>query len=85
MRRMHEVTERLVAKNPFHPYYPLLPGDLLSRNPDGTWTKECPGLTISGFHLTDNEIATLVEGTFFVAGLTYIKVNDGEAVQTTEE
>jgi hypothetical protein len=52
--------------------YQLMPGDLLVREKDGSFWKECPGMSIGGFHLTDAQIATLRETEYEVHGLTYV-------------
>ena len=68
---LHQVTETIDGAHPHFEEYPLLPLDLLRRNEDGTWTKECPGLMVSGFELTEEQEATLIEREFFVDGLNY--------------
>jgi len=41
------------------PNYPLLEGDLLTLDPEGTFTKECPGTAICNIKLTEEQIASL--------------------------
>lgn len=56
---MLEVTREMVGTNPIHPDYPLLPGDVLVREDDGTYMKVAPGLGIGGFILDPTQVATL--------------------------
>lgn len=51
----YKVTETINGAHPTHVDYPLLPGDLLLPCPDGTWTKEAPGLAVGGFVLPKND------------------------------
>lgn len=66
-----EVTKRIAGANPLHPDYPLLPGDLLSPNGDGTFFKEAPGLGVDGFVLSDLDRASLAPVMFSRRGLEY--------------
>lgn len=66
------VTERIEGAHPKHTSYPLLPGDLLVASLDGSWWKECPGIAVGGFVLTDEQVATLREVEFHRNGLQYI-------------
>jgi hypothetical protein len=59
VRRAYVVTEQLDGCHPLHAGYPLLPGDLLKRDTDGTYAKIGPGLGIFGFVLTAEQQATL--------------------------
>lgn len=65
------VTEKIEGAHPRHVTYPLLPGDLLVREADGTWTKEAPGLAVMGFGLNEDQEATLRPCEFGCAGLSY--------------
>ena len=65
------VTVAVEGAHPLHVGYPLLPGDLLVRDSDGTWTKEAPGLAVIGFVLSDEQEATLKPVTFECSGLSY--------------
>lgn len=56
--------------------YPLLPEDLLVREPDGRFTKECPGIAVKNFSLTEEQIAALVPVKFEVRGLDYTIIWD---------
>jgi len=53
------VTEQIDGAHPLHTNYPLLPGDALTRNPDGTYTKQAPGIGVFGFVLTPEQQLTL--------------------------
>lgn len=66
------VTETIENALPKQGDYPLLNGDLLVLEDDGTYTKECPGLAIGGAVLTDEQKATLREVSFTVRGLNYM-------------
>lgn len=48
--------------------YPLLPGDVLTKDADGTYTKQAPGLGVVGFVLTPEQAAALeeVDGTIVI-------------------
>lgn len=46
------LVERVVAHK-LMPEYPLLPGDVIVQNPDGTWTKHAPGLAMAGLELPE--------------------------------
>jgi hypothetical protein len=52
------VTEKMVGVHPIHTDYPLLPGDVLTRDSDGTYVKHT-GIGIFGFELTPEQEATL--------------------------
>ena len=58
-----EVTETLNGTHPKHTDYPLLPGDVLVAQPDGSFYKTAPGLGIMGFRLSSKQFATLVPRT----------------------
>ena len=58
---LYRVTQTLERKSAIHPDYPLLPGDIISREDDGRWMKHAPGLGIGGFLLTEDDVATLEE------------------------
>lgn len=66
------VTTKIEHAHALHPDYPLYPGDLLVPEPDGRYTKEAPGLCISGFLLTAEEEATLQPVRFERRGLEYV-------------
>lgn len=63
------VTKRMVGVHPIHTEYPLLPGDVLTREPDGTYMKHT-GIGITGFTLTSEQAARLdpVEGQIVMDG-----------------
>lgn len=54
-----EVQEKTISPHVLHPTYPLLPGDILVEQEDGTFTKTAPGLGLGGFVLTDEQRAAL--------------------------
>lgn len=54
----YEVTITLEGKNETHPDYPLLPGDIITKEGRG-WRKHAPGLSVGGFLLTDEDVDTL--------------------------
>jgi hypothetical protein len=55
-----------------HLDYPILPGDLLLKEDDGTYIKVCPGVAMTGFQLTDEQVATLKPVEFVQHGLNYV-------------
>lgn len=57
--------------------YPLLPGDLLVLEDDGSYWKECPGMSVGGLRLTDEQAATLRPVEYKVFGLNYSYDADG--------
>lgn len=57
--------------HPKIPNYPILEGDLLIPEEDGTWTKECPGLTVGLFVFTPEQVATFKEVEYEHEGLVY--------------
>jgi hypothetical protein len=69
------VTSTIEGAHPQHEAYPLLPGDLLVRELDGTWMKEAPGLAVGGFVLTAEQEAGLQRILFARAGLAYAVVD----------
>lgn len=73
---MYEVVEAIKGAHPRHVDYPLLPGDVLYKNEDGTWTKEAPGLTILGFILTEEQEQQLQQVEVERNGLVYRKVKN---------
>jgi hypothetical protein len=52
------VTEKLEGCHSIHTEYPLLPGDVLTRDEDGTYRKHT-GVGIWGFELTPDQESTL--------------------------
>lgn len=72
-----QVTERIDRAQPLLTNYPLLPDDLLVREPGGTWTKEAPGLCVGGFVLTPEQEASLRPVRFQRQGLAYSLTNVG--------
>ena len=72
----YRVTETIDGAHPTLRDYPLLPGDLLVRDPDGSWAKEAPGLAVGGFALTPEQEATLERVEFDRYGLNY-SISDG--------
>lgn len=67
----YEVVETIDNAHPRHVDYPLLPGDLITRDDDGTFGKEAPGMCVLGFRLTDEQIARLKPVTYKAHGLDY--------------
>lgn len=65
------VTERIDGAQPKMPKYYLLPEDLLVKEGDGTYAKECPGIAVVGFVLTPEQEATLRPVRFTRNGLNY--------------
>lgn len=58
--RQWRVTRELEGRHPLHERYPLLPGDLIIQDGrKGTWTKVAPGLGITGFVLTPDDLGVL--------------------------
>jgi hypothetical protein len=57
------VLMRMDGRRPDMLDYPLLPGDVLRKDEDGTWWKVAPGLAIGGFVLSDEDVARLAEQT----------------------
>lgn len=57
--------------------YPLLDGDLLTKELDGTWLKESPGLAVGGFRLTPLQERSLKPVEFTRHGLTYYFEKEG--------
>lgn len=53
------VTEMIEGASAMLPKYPLLPGDPITEEDDGTFTKHAPGLGVGGFRLTPEQRATL--------------------------
>lgn len=72
----YRVTEEIAGAKPSVPRYPLLPGDLLVKEPDGSYFKECPGVAVGGFLLTPEQEATLEPVKFLRQGLNYQIVED---------
>lgn len=69
--RGYLLTTDIEGAHPRHVDYPLFEGDLICRDEDGTFTKECPGLAMSGFVLTDDQIAAMTPVEFSSFGLNY--------------
>lgn len=75
------VQAAISGAHPKIPNYPLLPGDLIV--PTGlAWHKECPGLSVGGFVLTQEQIDALRPVKFLRRGLDYAVLDgvDDEAV-----
>lgn len=53
------VQEQIDSAHPLHTDYPLLPGDWLVKQEDGTFYKFAPGIGIIGFVLTAEQEAGL--------------------------
>lgn len=51
--------------------YPLIRGDLIMEEPDGTYFKEFPGIGIGGFTLTEEQKSRLRPVVFEGYGLNY--------------
>jgi hypothetical protein len=73
-----QVTTTIEHAHPKLDAYPLLPGDLIVREPDGTWMKEAPGLAVGGFVLSEAQEAALEPVEFVCAGLNYAVVSPHE-------
>lgn len=73
----YRVTETIEGAHPALAEYPLLPDDLLVREPSGTWMKEAPGLAVGGFVLTEEQQANLKIVRFSTAGLAYMILPGG--------
>lgn len=59
-------------RNPKMEKYALLVGDILVLDEkDGSYMKECPGVAIGGFVLTDEQVASLEDVKFENTGLAY--------------
>lgn len=71
------VTEEMDDVHPFwKERYPLMPGDLLQKDDDGTFFKEAPGLAVGGFILTPEQEANLEPVKFLRHGLDYQILED---------
>ncbi len=70
------VTEEIPGVHPKLRAYSLLPNDLLVKDSDGSYAKECPGLAIVGFRLTPEQEASLMKVTYEVRGLDYKVIED---------
>lgn len=68
-KQLLRVTEGIEGCHPQHPNYPLLPGDVLTLERDGTYMKHT-GLGMFGFVLTAEQAARLepVEGHIVIGG-----------------
>lgn len=77
LREGYLVTEKIVGANSKISKYPLLPEDLLTWDEDEAfWWKECPGIQVGGFQLTDEQKATLKFVKFRMVGLNYKVVDE---------
>lgn len=65
-------------KNPALSKYPLLPGDIIVPREDGTWFKECPGVAIGGFILTEGNAKAITPIRFVSNGLSYTIVGEAD-------
>lgn len=54
-----QVTEEIHGAHRRFTDYPLLPEDIVRKDPDGTWTKVAPGLQVSEFVLSDEQVQKL--------------------------
>lgn len=54
-----QVTEEIPGAHQQFVDYPLLPEDIVRKDADGTWTKVAPGLQVSGFVLSDEQVQRL--------------------------
>ena len=70
------VTEEIRGAHQKLTDYPLLQNDLLVKDSDGSYTKECPGLAVFGFRLTPEQEASLMKVTYEVRGLDYKVIED---------
>jgi len=67
-----EVTTQVESANSAIPSYPLNVGDLLYPQPDGTFFKIAPGLSLGGFVLLEEQLETHTRAVNFVQdGLNY--------------
>jgi hypothetical protein len=71
-------TETIEGANPRVARYPILPDDLLVRTGPHTYTKECPGIAVTGFVLTPDQEKGLRPVKFSRDGLEY-SIEDGRA------
>lgn len=69
------VTERIENARR-HDDYPLMEGDLLTLQPDGSFWKVCPGLSVGGFNLTDDQTDTLKAVRYVQNHLNYTIVEE---------
>lgn len=54
-----KVTEEIKGAHPINTSYPLLPGDFLVEQEDGTFYKVAPGIGMVGFVLTEEQKSRL--------------------------
>jgi hypothetical protein len=76
------VTATIEGAHPMHTTYPLLRGDILLKQNDGTFVKFAPGLGIEGFLLTPEQEATLErveDQRYGVGGMAYFLAAEPEA------
>lgn len=71
------VIETIEGAHPRVPRYPLLPDDLLVRTGPHTYTKECPGVAVTGFVLTPEQEKDLQPVKYSRDGLHY-SIEEGE-------
>jgi hypothetical protein len=57
--QMLMVTEEIEGAHPKLANYPLLPEDLVSLYDDGTWAKVGPGMMVTGFVLSPEQVQKL--------------------------
>lgn len=77
-----KVTETIEGAHPRHTKYPLLPGDLLIEQRDGTFVKWAPGLAVGGFTLTDEQRDSLgiyEEQPVGIGGMDYFLSDEDES------
>lgn len=69
------VTEDILGAHPKMEKYALMKGDILVREDDNldrvTYMKECPGVAIGGFVLTEEQVKSLEDVKFENTGLAY--------------
>lgn len=65
------VTETIENARPDGMDYPLLNGDLILKQDDGTWFKVCPGTAIGKFVLTEQQVTRLKQVEYTQRGLDY--------------
>lgn len=78
------VMEEIHGAHPRHKKYPLIPGDVLTLDADGTYMKHT-GLAIYGFRLTPEQVDALkpVDGQIVMCGWDDLEISPATASSTT--